>query len=113
VDVTGMVSVSAGKAKRKGRRIRHVVTVTNISALRIQGPVSLVLNRMTRKVTLRRASGKTTAWPPLKCFYATLTPADGVFDPGDRLTFALEFTVPAGVAKVRYAARVLAGMGPR
>jgi hypothetical protein len=84
-----------------------------LSALRIEGPVSLVLDRITRKVTLRRASGKTTAWPPLKCFYATMTPADSVLAPGDRLTFTLEFTVPGGVAKVRYAARVQAEIGPR
>ena len=105
VDVTTMVSVSRGKAKRKGNRIKQTVTLTNSSTQRIQGPVSLVLDRMTKRVKLRHPSGKTTAWPPLKCFYASLTPADGVLDPGDSLTYTLEFVLPMGVAKVRFTPR--------
>ena len=111
--MTALVSVSKGKAKRKGNRIKQSVTLTNIGTQRIQGPISLVLDRMTKKVKLRRASGKTAVWAPLKCFYASLTPADGVLDPGDSLTYTLEFVPPMGVAKVRFTPRVLAGVGPR
>ena len=113
VDVTALVSVSKGKAKRKGNRIKQSVTLTNISSQRIQGPVSLVLDRMTKRVKFRHPSGKTTAWPPLKCSFASLTPADGVLDPGDSLTYILEFIPPVGVTKVRFTPRILAGLGPR
>ena len=113
VDVTGLVSVSKGKAKRKGSRIKQAVTLTNTGTQHIQGPISLVLDRMTKKVKLRGASGKTAVWAPLKCFYANLMPSDGALDPGESLTYTLEFILPTGVAKVRFTPRVLAGVGPR
>jgi hypothetical protein len=64
-DVTGMVQVTEVKAAGKGARgakvkvnkLRHTLRVTNVSGSAIQGPVYLVLDRLTKGAKLMHATG--------------------------------------------------------
>jgi CSLREA domain-containing protein len=114
VNATGLVSVTKKALIRTPTgRLRQRVTLVNTSAQRIQGPISLVLDKLTVGARLWTPTGRTKVWAPLKSYYLDRLPADGILDPGDSLTFILEFVVPPGTSMVAYKTRVLAGKGLR
>jgi hypothetical protein len=55
-DVTGLVSVTFGKGRRRGRLLRQTLILTNHSAAPILGPMVLVLDGLSSGITLRSAA---------------------------------------------------------
>jgi Divergent InlB B-repeat domain len=111
-DVTGAVVISYGSitphATTGGRSVQ-TVTVTNISATTIKGPISLVLDQLTAGVTLYKPTGYTSVTLPAGSPYLS---AAVNLAPGQSTSFQLQFTNPGNVG-FSYQARVLAGTGPR
>ena len=86
---------------------KQTVTLRNTSAKPIVGPLSLVLDHLSKRVRLLGLSGRTAARAPAVSPFADVL-AGGVLEPGAAVTFTLLFQVPAE-APLRYAVRVLAG----
>jgi hypothetical protein len=111
-DVTGAVVINYGSitphATTAGRSVQ-TVTVKNISATTIKGPISLVLDQLTAGVTLYKPTGYTSVTLPAGSPYLS---AAVNLAPGQSTSFQLQFTNPGDVG-FSYQARVLAGTGPR
>ena len=115
IDVTSSLQVTPGgfRLNRITRRYVQTLTVRNVSAQSIGGPVSLVLDLLSANVTLYAPSGVTGAMPPLGSPYLNLDiGVDGALSVGETATLTLEFTNPLNRA-ITYAPRVLAGPGNR
>jgi uncharacterized repeat protein (TIGR02543 family) len=111
-DVTGSVSVArAGFVLNPvTKRYAQNVTVTNVSAIAISTPISLVLDSLSGNATLFNATGITDAqMPPAGSPYLN---ANITLGPGQSTTFALQFTDSTNAA-ITYTTRVLAGPGAR
>jgi hypothetical protein len=108
-DVTPLLSVQRGKLRHRGGRYRQTITLHNDGAA-LAGPVYLVLDRLTRKVRLQKASGRTAQKAPLGDPYVSVDLGDNVLGTGETRTVTLSFRNPLG-RKVRYSLRVLAGTG--
>jgi hypothetical protein len=108
-DVTLQVSFVLGKLRRHGGRYRQTVTLHNNGAA-LQGPLYLVVDRLTRKVRLRRPAGLTHTDAPLGDPFVRVSTAGQVFGSGQTRTVVLTFGNPLG-RKVLYFLRLLAGFG--
>jgi hypothetical protein len=86
------------------------LTLRNVGGLVLPGTLELVLDGLGRTVRLRHQAGVTTVLPPLGSPFVRVVVPGGVWDPGQRVTVLLRFTVPAG-GHVHYTPRVLAGAG--
>lgn len=106
------VSVERGKVRRNPRtnRYRQTVTLRNVGAAALRGPVSLVLDGLRAGVRLRNPTGVTTSAAPLGSPYVNVVASGGVLGPGGAVTLTLEFTNPKRRA-IGYVARVMAGDG--
>jgi hypothetical protein len=111
-DVTAQVSVKRGKVRRRADgTYRQRVTLTNVGAGPVQAPLYLVLDRLTRKVRLKKRAGVTKSLAPVGSPYRLVDAGpSGVLQPGESRTTVLVFLNPLG-RKVRYAPRVLTGAG--
>jgi hypothetical protein len=87
------------------------VTLRNVGGA-ITGPVSLVLDNLTRRVRLRKPTGFTVLHPPVSPFRDVPLVSGNTFNTGETLTIVLEFRNPLG-KRVRFGTRVLAGAGQR
>jgi hypothetical protein len=104
-----------GRARfdRATRFFRQRVTVRNVSSQTIQGPLSLVLGHLSRKVRLLQAGGTTAFMAPTGSPFTDFDlGADGVLRPGESATLVLDFSSPTAPG-IRYTPRVLAGIGLR
>jgi hypothetical protein len=109
VDVTPLLTIKRGKLRHRGNRYRQTITVQNDGAA-LQGPLYLVVDKLTRKVKLRRRAGLTRTDAPLGDPYVLVSPAGQVFGTGQTRTVVLSFGNPLR-RKIRYDLRVLAGVG--
>lgn len=111
-DVSGSVTITpAGFVLNPvTKRYAQNVTVTNVSAVAIPAPISLVLDSLSGNAALFNATGITDALvPPAGSPFLN---ADITLAPGQSTTFALQFTDPTNAA-ITYNTRVLAGPGAR
>jgi hypothetical protein len=111
-DVTSRVGVVLGGVTVNPitRRYVQTVTLTNISATSIAGPISLALDNLTANVVLVGASGTTILMLPAGSSY--INAATTSLAPGQSIALQLQFTNSGNVA-FSYDPRVLAGPGAR
>ena len=108
-----LVSRSGFRLNRATGRYVQTVTLKNISALPIQGPVSLVLDGLSSNATLFGASGTTGCATPLGSSYSNVNiGADGQLSPGETATVLLEFRNPTNQG-IAYSTRILTGTSQR
>ena len=119
-DVSGGVRVDAGPflpqtaAGGAAGRSKQVVTLTNVGADPLAGPLTLVLDRLKDPAaTLRNAAGSTTVAGRPGSPYVNVTPPGSVLAPGASVTVKLKFLNPNLNGSLRYRTRVLAGAGAR
>jgi hypothetical protein len=87
------------------------ITVKNVGATAIDGPLSLVLDDLRANANLFNSTGFTQCAAPLLSSFIDIT-ASGPFHAGDVVTFVLKFTNPSNMG-ILYNTRVLAGSGVR
>jgi hypothetical protein len=109
-DVTGLVMVRQGKRRRHGHRVTQQVTLVNASPRLLEGPVSLVLTGVGRKVRLLNQTG--IAVRHGKVPYIDVVPDGHYVKPGDAVEVVLQFQV-RGKGGLDWTPLVLAGTGPR
>ena len=95
------------EAKNGG--IVQTVKITNVSLNNIRGPLSFVLDGLSRDVTLDNRNGITFCALPASPYVVVDLGIDGVLAPREQVTFQLHFT-SGDRRKVKYNARVLAGI---
>jgi uncharacterized delta-60 repeat protein len=103
-DISALVQVTRGKAKRIGTRYRQKVTVRNLGSQALHGPLTLLLQGLNRKVKLQKQAGKMQGSP-----FLVLDPS-GPLQAGETRTFTIRFRSTSG-KKIKYTPRVLAGIG--
>jgi hypothetical protein len=108
-DVSALLSVRLGRARRRGRIRQQPISVLNVGGRMLEGPISLVLDRLPRRVRLLGATGRTSGGSPY--LDLTLGP-DNLLAPGAALSTTLVFVTPPG-GSVRFLLHLLAGVGPR
>jgi hypothetical protein len=111
-DVSGAVSVTrGGNVFNLGtKRYAQTVTLTNTSAMPIQGPISLVVDGLGSAVSLFNLTSLTDSlFPPADDPYISNNTG---LAPGQSVSIALQFTDPTRAA-ISYTTRVLAGPGSR
>jgi hypothetical protein len=113
-DVTARFSFKLGAISfnRRAGRFVQTVTLTNISAFAIDGPISLVLDDLSPGVSLVKPFGVTKRTGQLGSPYLHVVPAGGSLGPGQSVTVVLEFDNP-NLLSIHYKPRVLAGPGER
>jgi hypothetical protein len=110
-DVTGQVQMVASKIKRKGKTkfFRQTLRLTNFSGHTLQGPFTVVVDGLPRKVKLFSASGFTgTAHGASGHPFQAFAFPGGVWSAGQGDTITLVYFNPAG-KKIRPIIRVFAG----
>jgi len=90
-------------------RFTQTVTLTNTSAGTLNGPVSLVLDKLTNGVSLYNAGGVTYCTEPVGSAYLS---EPGDLKSGQSVNFTLQFTDPTKTG-ISYTPRVLSGLGPQ
>jgi hypothetical protein len=93
----------------KSGGIVQTVKITNVSLNNIRGPLSFVLDGLSRNVTLDNRNGITFCALPASPYVVVDLGIDGVLAPREQITLKLEFT-SGDRRKVKYNARVLAGV---
>jgi hypothetical protein len=109
-DVTGLVMVKPGKVKRHGNRATQPVLLANVSGQVLEGPVSLVLSGLGRKVRLLNQAGTAARHGCVP--YLDAVPGGAFFSPGNMAVVVLVFKL-AGKGGLGWTPLVLAGVGPR
>jgi hypothetical protein len=107
-DVSARVTVtrSGFVFNRRTGYFVQTVTLTNISAHALAGPIALVLDGLTPGVTLSNAAGATKSGSPT----IDVAPNGGILAAGGVVTITLQFVDP-GLKPINYATRILAGVG--
>jgi streptogramin lyase len=108
-DVTGLLSVSLGRSRRRRGLVRQTVTLTNVGSGALDGPVSVVLVPRTRKVRLLNGTGLSGDG---KAYVNVTLEPDNLLQPGAGIGVTLLLTNSGG-SRVRFSIRVLAGVGAR
>jgi uncharacterized delta-60 repeat protein len=109
-DVSPLVKVLLGKAKRVGGRYRQRVTLVNVGPQALHGPLALVLDGLKKPARVVKAQGKTLSLAPVGSPYLVLDPGPGPLQVGQARTFVIRFRSPNS-KKIAYTPRVLAGVG--
>lgn len=115
VDVTPTVSIARGgfRLNRATGRYVQTVTVRNIGAGPITGPLSLVFDGVAPNATLFAPSGTTSAVAPLGSPFLDLDlGAGGILAPNQSVSRVVEFINPTN-RTITYTSRVLSGRGTR
>jgi hypothetical protein len=112
VDVTPQISVVRGgfQFNRTTHRYVQPVTLKNVGATNIAGPVSLVLDGLNSAVNLFGQAGVTSVEAPFGSPYRDVSAAD--LAPSGGVSLLLEFKDLTNLP-ITYAPRVLAGPGTR
>jgi hypothetical protein len=117
-DVTAQLKINDGGFKiRDGDfhvdstsgRFVQTVKITNVSNSNIRGPLSFVLDGLSRNVTLVNQIGTTFCALPASPYVLLDLGSDGILAPREKVTLELEFT-SGNRRDIRYNARVLAGI---
>ena len=112
-DVTASISVGFGKVSKRAAQNTRKITLRNMSAAPIAGPISLALDALTPGVSLVGATGVTSCAGPAGSLYLDVdVGADNVFSRRERVSVTLEFS-NAGGGTVSFIPRILAGPGSR
>jgi hypothetical protein len=114
-DVTALVRISRSRLRAGPQtgRVRQTIRLTNVGGAPIRGPVSLVVVNPGRGVRLVQRTGVTTIQRPGSPYLdVAALGGDDLLSPGESASVLLEFRVPAG-RRLKYALRVLAGVGAR
>jgi hypothetical protein len=110
-DVTGLVSITLGKVRRRRGRFQQKVTLRNHGTSSISGPVVLVLQGLSRRITLLSGRGTARVTRAAGNANAVLVlDAVATFLPSQSVTVDLAFRgrKPGGL---RFTPQVLAGAG--
>lgn len=116
-DVTAQLKIKGGDLKiqnsgfhvdSKSGGFVQTVKITNVSRSNIRGPLSFVLDGLSRNVTLVNQSGTTFCALPASPYVVVDLGTDGILAPRETITIELEFA--SGTRKINYEARVLAGI---
>lgn len=116
-DVTAQLKIKDGDLKiqnsgfhvdSKSGGFVQTVKITNVSRSNIRGPLSFVLDGLSRNVTLVNQSGTTFCALPASPYVVVDLGTDGILAPRETITIELEFA--SGTRKINYEARVLAGI---
>ena len=91
--------------RRADGSYRQRVSIQNLGGQGIYGPLTLVLDQLSRKVKVRKQTGMMHGSP-----FKVVPLGGGVLHAGETRTVMLELRSPSR-RKIRYAARVLAGIG--
>lgn len=111
-NVTGQVQVIRGGFNYVSATQHFVqqMTLKNVSPTPITGPISLILDNLSRNSTLYNKTGDTMATSPTGSPYVNVTV--GSLNPGAIIVITLEFRDPTNKS-ITYSTRVLAGSGQR
>ena len=109
-DVTSAVTVTRGgfQLNRTTGRYVQQVTLKNVGANAIQGPVSLALDTLSSNASLFNKSGTTTCAPSGRPYIDINVGIDNALVSGESAGIILEFTNTANQG-ITYSTRVLAG----
>jgi len=116
-DVTAQLKIKDGGVKvqnsrfqvdSKSGRFVQTVKITNVSRSNIRGPLSFVLDGLSRNVTLVNQSGTTFCALPASPYVVVDLGFDGILAERETITIELEFA--GGNRKINYDSRVLAGI---
>jgi hypothetical protein len=111
INVTSSVSVTLGALSKVGHTATYIqsVIVKNTTTSPIVGPITLVLDKLTKGVVLSNSAGSTTT-AVLGTVGSPYLTNSGTLAPSGTTTFTLTFSDPT-LAAVTYQSRVLAGAG--
>jgi hypothetical protein len=113
VQITPVVQRASKGGRMKKTRAQQTLLVTNVSGSAIAGPVYLVLDHLTRGVTLRNASGFSQTHVTPGDPFVLVSP--GQLGAGQGATVSLRFNAPnkrlMKMAMVNFSPAVLAGPG--
>jgi hypothetical protein len=107
------MTFSGFRYNRLTRRYVQSVTITNITGIPIEAPVSIILVNLTQGVSLFNATGTTTFIEPIGSPYKTVNVGnDNILSPGESVSVVFEFTNPNNLP-ISYNVLVLAGASIR
>jgi hypothetical protein len=107
------MTFSGFRYNRLTRRYVQSVTITNITGIPIEAPVSIILVNLTQGVSLFNATGTTTFIEPIGSPYKTVNVGnDNILSPGESVSVVFEFTNPNNLP-ISYNVLVLAGASVR
>jgi exo-beta-1,3-glucanase (GH17 family) len=113
IDVTSQVVIRYGARKRHGRRTRQTLTITSVGSSVFEGPISIVLDRLSSNSKLVNRTGIVRVRPPRNSPYLNmLLGPDNLLRPGQTVSVTLILKSLSGKAS-QFKARVLAGVGSR
>ncbi|HET7342388.1 MAG TPA: hypothetical protein VFL90_13085 [Methylomirabilota bacterium] len=116
VDVSDSISVKrSGFVFNFGTRLFYQkVTLTNIGAAPVFGPISLALDNLSANASLFNASGATSCTAPLGSQYvdSSVSTSAAALAPGTSVSVVLQFSDPTRTA-IGYTTRVLATSGTK
>jgi hypothetical protein len=93
---------------RRIARMVQPVTITNIGALPIIGPISLVLDNLSSNTSLTNGTGMTVNNTPTGSPYILVS--NGTLAPGASVSVSLQFANPAA-GSITYTTRIITGAG--
>jgi streptogramin lyase len=102
------VSVKPGTVRRRGGRFQQTVTLRNDGNETLQGPLSLVLRNLNRRIKLLNKTNVTSSFAPAGSPYINMSVS---LAPGASTSVVLFFSSPT--SRISYTTQVLAGNGPR
>ena len=113
-DVNGSITVVRSKFTTAGGVPTQTLTLTNTGASAFEGPLSLVLDRLSVGVNLSKSSGTIlcSSAPDRGSSFVNVNIPANTFEPGQSAAVVLQFNNPGG-QNIRYATRVLSGEGIR
>src|SRR5262249_54841353 len=89
-EITPLVRVTRGrKRQRADGTVRQRITIQNLDSRGIYGPLSLVLDQLSKKVKLRKQTGMTHGSP-----FKVVSLGDGILQAGETRSVVLEFRNP-------------------
>ena len=109
-DVSAQTSIAHGPFVFSGGKFKQAVTLSNVSASAITGPISLALSNLSANASLFNKTGTTGCAAPPGIPYIDLP---GGLAPGASATVVLVFNNPSATLILYSAAPVLAGPNPR
>jgi hypothetical protein len=111
VDVTALLSVTRGGFSQNlvTRLYRQTVTIQNLGATAVEGPLVYVLDGLTPGVSLKAPSGSTTCAAPEGSPYVLVPTSGGRLAPGESVSLLLEYAVSGTTRSINYNARLLSG----
>ena len=110
-DVTALLNVTRGgfSLNLVTHLYRQTVTVRNLGAAPVDGPLAYVLDGLTPGVSLINPSGVTACAGPAGSPYVLVPTGGGQLAPGESVSLLLEYAVYGTTRSINYNARLLSG----